>query len=772
MSLRGLSARQSALVSDFADVSGTGEQIACSYLQRSNWSLEGALDMFYQDGAPGACEANDRSDTDSDGRHYRSHRSLNKKFKIESTLTLGSGPASWLLPDSLGFAMGRGWVSGLGTRGPYTMFNPPTKRVKRSAARGAAQSRETPDKRDHRLLRRKVNNTKLGRFFSNYATSEGSEGQEAIGIDGIERLCGDLGNDPMDEAWLTIAFYCQAETMGEFTKSEWLNGMQRIGVDSMEGLRDALPELRKEIDEDRSTSEQIYRYAFTYSLDSGAKTLPIEGCMQLWSIFLKPYWSLYPQWEQFVKDECRHNVSKDTYQMLWEASTGAMRDEATLRSDYDISGGAWPVMLDDFYTWFVDPGRKDGSSFMSTDWCSVVLAGASAFGCAAVAVGGGIGALYMPAFVALMGDAHWAVPLSKVAINGVAVSATIFNIGQRHPIYDQPLIDLDVGLLMEPATLVGAMLGVYLNVIMTSVQILTCLVLVLSATAILALRKAIQRREQEGDIVVDGGMTELRLLGVAAGIPSSMPLMLEVDKIVHEESVFQPLKAWALFVVWLANGALLYLAEGPAELLCGDTAQKAMISTVILLCVLVTIVVRERLLQRQLIKDEACLPKTSVVYTKANTIIYPFLSCFAGVCAGCLGIGGGLIKGPLMLQLGMLPQAATATSIWMILFTSSSTSLQFALMGRLLLLPSVAVWVLSFSGAWVGSRLLVTRLHRSGRQSTVAFLMAALILLSMLCMVGVFIYEHSQGTAGGGLRSKSDLTPSEVCELMRRRGPI
>lgn len=46
----------------------------------------------------------------------------------------------------------------------------------------------------------------------------------------------------------------------------------------------------------------------------------------------------------------------------------------------------------------------------------------------------------MPAFVAVMGDAHWAVPLSKVAINGVAVSATIFNLRQRHPTYDQVLL--------------------------------------------------------------------------------------------------------------------------------------------------------------------------------------------------------------------------------------------------------------------------------------------------------------------------------------------
>ncbi|EER10789.1 Defective in cullin neddylation protein, putative [Perkinsus marinus ATCC 50983] len=240
------------------------------------------------------------------------------------------------------------------------MSSPPTKRLKRTSCRHGHRAAATPETQEHqRILRRKVNNSKLGRFFSDYASvsTAGSEGR-AIGVDGIERLCDDLGNDPMDEAWLTIAYYCQAETMGEFTKSEWTNGMQRIGVDSMDGLRNVLPELRREIDEDRNSSEQIYRYAFTYSLDSGAKTLPIEGCLQLWSIFLKPHWTLYPQWEKFVKAECRHNVSKDTYQMLWEAATGAMRDEDTMRSDYDIAGGAWPVMLDDFYTWFVDPDRE------------------------------------------------------------------------------------------------------------------------------------------------------------------------------------------------------------------------------------------------------------------------------------------------------------------------------------------------------------------------------------------------------------------------------
>ncbi len=34
---------------------------------------------------------------------------------------------------------------------------------------------------------------------------------------------------------------------------------------------------------------------------------------------------------------------------------------------------------------------------------------------------------------------------------------------------------------------------------------------------------------------------------------------------------------------------------------------------------------------------------------------YPFICGFAGLCAGLFGIGGGIVKGPLMLEMGVLP---------------------------------------------------------------------------------------------------------------------
>ena len=54
------------------------------------------------------------------------------------------------------------------------------------------------------------------------------------------------------------------------------------------------------------------------------------------------------------------------------------------------------------------------------------------------------------------------------------------------------------------------------------------------------------------------------------------------------------------------------------------------------------------------------------------------LSRAYGGCAGLLGIGGGMIVSPLLLELGLHPQVAAATSSLMVLFSASSAALSFA----------------------------------------------------------------------------------------------
>ena len=62
-----------------------------------------------------------------------------------------------------------------------------------------------------------------------------------------------------------------------------------------------------------------------------------------------------------------------------------------------------------------------------------------------------------------------------------------------------------------------------------------------------------------------------------------------------------------------------------------------------------------------------------IVWTPETTLQYPLLCSGSGVIAGMFGVGGGIVKGPLMLHLGVLPEVAAATSATMILFTSCAS---------------------------------------------------------------------------------------------------
>jgi uncharacterized membrane protein YfcA len=71
---------------------------------------------------------------------------------------------------------------------------------------------------------------------------------------------------------------------------------------------------------------------------------------------------------------------------------------------------------------------------------------------------------------------------------------------------------------------------------------------------------------------------------------------------------------------------------------------------------------------------------TDIKWAEGIFFKFPIYAFISGLMAGMLGIGGGLILGPLLLQLGLHPMVSTATSNFLVLFTSSSTSIQFIML--------------------------------------------------------------------------------------------
>jgi uncharacterized membrane protein YfcA len=125
-------------------------------------------------------------------------------------------------------------------------------------------------------------------------------------------------------------------------------------------------------------------------------------------------------------------------------------------------------------------------------------------------------------------------------------------------------------------------------------------------------------------------------------------------------------------------------------------------------------------------------------WIKRRTVIFPTLCTMAGVCAGLLGIGGGMVKGPIMLEMGVLPPVQSATANFMILFTSSSTTLQFAINGQF---PGerqydYMAWfaLMGCVGGLCGQKVVAFLVKKYKRESIMVYLLALTIGLSALAM--------------------------------------
>ncbi|KAL6753606.1 hypothetical protein V8C86DRAFT_2724361 [Haematococcus lacustris] len=127
-------------------------------------------------------------------------------------------------------------------------------------------------------------------------------------------------------------------------------------------------------------------------------------------------------------------------------------------------------------------------------------------------------------------------------------------------------------------------------------------------------------------------------------------------------------------------------------------------------------------------------------------------ACLAGLMGGLLGLGGGMVVGPLLLQLGVQPQVASATSSLMVLFSSSAALLSFAVVGRLNVPYALVFGAASMASSVLGVLVVGSLVRRSGRPSLVVFSLALVMLTGLACITAFGIGTlRAAFTTGEGL---------------------
>jgi len=121
-------------------------------------------------------------------------------------------------------------------------------------------------------------------------------------------------------------------------------------------------------------------------------------------------------------------------------------------------------------------------------------------------------------------------------------------------------------------------------------------------------------------------------------------------------------------------------------------------------------------------------------WTPENTLVTSLLSLGAGILASLLGIGGGMVLSPVMLDLGVLPSVTAATASYMILFTSIASCVQFAVLDRILWDYGGVFTVLGFFSAFVGQSFLNWLVRKYNKKSYIILFIVIIIGLSTLLL--------------------------------------
>ncbi|CAB1098647.1 unnamed protein product [Ectocarpus sp. CCAP 1310/34] len=332
------------------------------------------------------------------------------------------------------------------------------------------------------------------------------------------------------------------------------------------------------------------------------------------------------------------------------------------------------------------------------DGWDVTAVGLACIGLMIAAAGGiGGGGILVPLYILVLGfDPKHAIPLSNITIFGGAITNTVLNISKRHPAADRPLVDWDLILVMEPLTndlpsLVHAMFKLIQRHVPGQKRVLPdwilaiMLIVLLAATANRTLRKGIKSYNKETEAQLkeklNRGTSELTVVheslveednadegdALLAASEKSLTGDREVDdreyelKQLIEGERFTPLfKVGVLTGVFVVVLAVNLLKGGgafpsPLGIECGSYAFWGATGFIFVWVLGVSLRVREYLVERWRLKARLKYRygEGDVEWNPKNTLRYPAVCFFAGFFAGLFGVGGGIVKGPLMLEMGV-----------------------------------------------------------------------------------------------------------------------
>ncbi|KAK4590662.1 hypothetical protein RGQ29_021003 [Quercus rubra] len=384
---------------------------------------------------------------------------------------------------------------------------------------------------------------------------------------------------------------------------------------------------------------------------------------------------------------------------------------------------------------------------MKFGWKIVVGAIIGFFGAAFGSVGGvGGGGIFVPMLTLIIGfDQKSSTALSKCMIMGGAAATVFYNLRQRHPTLDLPIIDYNLALLFQPMLVLGISIGVSFNVVFAEWMITVLLIIIFIVMSTKAFLKGVETWKKE-TITKKEAAQRLQSSGIGSADVELRPLPEGQSNDAHTETKDSKKSEVSILenIYWKELGIIvavwvIVLALQIAKNYTTTCSVPYWILNLLQIPVTVGATSYEAV---GLYKGGRVIASRGEAGTNLRVhqlVLYCVCGIVAGIIGGLLGLGGGFILGPLFLELGIPPQVSSATATFAMAFSSSMSVVEYYLLKRFPVPYALYFFAVAIIAALVGQYVVTKVIAMIGRASLIIFILAATIFISAILLGGLGI---------------------------------
>lgn len=351
-------------------------------------------------------------------------------------------------------------------------------------------------------------------------------------------------------------------------------------------------------------------------------------------------------------------------------------------------------------------------------------------------LGGGL--LFIPVLLLIMNFyPHEAIPISKIVIFAGAITSFIQNTKVKRPGRNSKALNYNLVIVNAPNLLLGTILGVTLNKILPNslILFLLCMLLFFYSFKTFKTFLKIYREENSGELhSMSSQFNTISQRSVNNDInqQEERPVEFEIYK---DRFLLRWDKLKYIIIPFLIMAGLSILRESEIVSKCSA------IYWILMFSFLAIVLIYDYFIYNH-IQTEYSYRKIigfpyddrDINWTNQTIIKLCFIGFLAGFIAGVIGIGGGVVLGPILLDLGVHPIVGTVTTNMLVLITSSSTTFQFILFKMLNIEYGIICIIFSALGSYCGTYLVNTYVKKTGKQSFIVLVLFCVVITSAIVL--------------------------------------